>query len=221
MTTRLQARSRSWSRVFPSSAAWSGMSRFVAMARRFIASEPPRSVHFAALRRDVSALSQTPGQMPHRSNTSPTSPSSRWRGARPATPRMPGRSAHKLSLRCGPKCTRGVRVVLHPSVFLVASRFPIVTIWENNQSDGENAMIERWRAECRPGGAAVPRGRSAMPSAGRPCLHQRPGRRAYDGNGRCSRKGGHARFRHRFQPGRPRRRQCRRGLPRRRMNRAA
>jgi hypothetical protein len=39
------------------------------------------------------------------------------------------------------------RVVLHPSVFLVASRFPIVTIWKNNQSDGENAMIERWRAE--------------------------------------------------------------------------
>ena len=42
----------------------------------------------------------------------------------------------------------GVRVALHPSVFLVASRFPIVTIWENNQSDGENGMIERWRAEA-------------------------------------------------------------------------
>lgn len=40
-----------------------------------------------------------------------------------------------------------VRVVLHPSVFLVVSRFPIVTIWNNNQSDGEAAKIDRWRAE--------------------------------------------------------------------------
>lgn len=40
------------------------------------------------------------------------------------------------------------RVVLHPSVLLVASRFPIVTIWKNNQLDGEGAVIERWRAEC-------------------------------------------------------------------------
>lgn len=43
---------------------------------------------------------------------------------------------------------KGRRLVLHPSVFLVSSRFQIVTIWKNNQSDGENAMIERWRAEC-------------------------------------------------------------------------
>ena len=41
-----------------------------------------------------------------------------------------------------------MRVILHPSVFLIASRFPIVTIWRNNQSDGEIAMIDRWRAEA-------------------------------------------------------------------------
>jgi len=41
-----------------------------------------------------------------------------------------------------------LRLVLHPSVFLVASRFPIVTIWRNHQRDGEHAMIERWRAEA-------------------------------------------------------------------------
>ena len=40
-----------------------------------------------------------------------------------------------------------LRLVLHPSAFLVASRFPIVTIWENNSSDGESGMIERWSAE--------------------------------------------------------------------------
>jgi hypothetical protein len=42
----------------------------------------------------------------------------------------------------------GRRILLHPSVHLVRSRFPIVTIWENNQSDRESGMIERWSAEA-------------------------------------------------------------------------
>jgi putative DNA-binding protein len=41
-----------------------------------------------------------------------------------------------------------VCVVLHPSVVLIASRFPIVTIWESNQLHGETGMIDRWRGEC-------------------------------------------------------------------------
>jgi hypothetical protein len=40
------------------------------------------------------------------------------------------------------------RMTLHPSVSLVASRFPIVTIWEANQSDDGDGMIERWSAEA-------------------------------------------------------------------------
>jgi hypothetical protein len=43
---------------------------------------------------------------------------------------------------------KGLRVELHPSVSLVASRFPIVTIWENNRCDREPGMIGRWRAEA-------------------------------------------------------------------------
>jgi hypothetical protein len=39
-----------------------------------------------------------------------------------------------------------LRVTLHPSVHLVTSRFPIVTIWNNNQRDG-GGMIERWVGE--------------------------------------------------------------------------
>jgi Putative DNA-binding domain len=42
----------------------------------------------------------------------------------------------------------GLRITLHPSVCLVLSRFPIVTIWENNQCDDENGMIDRWSAEA-------------------------------------------------------------------------
>jgi hypothetical protein len=41
-----------------------------------------------------------------------------------------------------------LRMTLHPSVSLVASRFPIVTIWEANQSDDGDGMIERWSAEA-------------------------------------------------------------------------
>jgi hypothetical protein len=40
-----------------------------------------------------------------------------------------------------------LRAVLHPAVFLQASRFPVVTIWENNRSDGEPRMIGCWRPE--------------------------------------------------------------------------
>jgi hypothetical protein len=42
----------------------------------------------------------------------------------------------------------GLRVVLHPSVYVVQSRFPIVTAWENNQTSDGNSMIERWVAEA-------------------------------------------------------------------------
>jgi hypothetical protein len=42
----------------------------------------------------------------------------------------------------------GLRVVLHPSVYLVQSRFPIVTAWENNQTSDGDGMIERWVAEA-------------------------------------------------------------------------
>ena len=42
----------------------------------------------------------------------------------------------------------GLRITLHPSVCLVQSRFPIVTIWENNQSGDESGMIDRWSAEA-------------------------------------------------------------------------
>src|SRR5262245_18499137 len=41
-----------------------------------------------------------------------------------------------------------LRLVLHPSVFLVASRFPVVTLWDISQSDDVNRGIDRWGAEC-------------------------------------------------------------------------
>jgi Putative DNA-binding domain len=43
---------------------------------------------------------------------------------------------------------KGLRVALHPSVYVVQSRFPIVTTWENNQTNEDSGMIERWVAEA-------------------------------------------------------------------------
>jgi hypothetical protein len=39
-------------------------------------------------------------------------------------------------------------VILHPSVALVASRFPIVTIWRANQTETGGAMLDQWRPEA-------------------------------------------------------------------------
>src|SRR5262249_44573920 len=42
--------------------------------------------------------------------------------------------ARPIGAQAFPSLAAELRLVLHPSIFLVASRFPIVTIWENNQS---------------------------------------------------------------------------------------
>jgi hypothetical protein len=42
---------------------------------------------------------------------------------------------------------RALRVQLHPSVSLIASRFPIVTTWEANRSSGEAPVIRCWKPE--------------------------------------------------------------------------
>ena len=75
--------------------------------------------------------------------------------------------ARPIGAQAFPSLAAELRLVLHPSIFLVASRFPIVTIWETNQSehqDGPGGPMER---RARPGGTAVPRGRSPPPSARR------------------------------------------------------
>jgi hypothetical protein len=121
-----------------------GDESFRAMARRFIVREPPRTstlLHYGEtfpcfLRRlgdtasieyvaDIAELEMTRGKAYHAADALPV-------GAQ--------------SLR--PEIHKGRRLVLHPSVFLVSSRFPIFTIWKNNQSDNESTTIELWRGEC-------------------------------------------------------------------------
>ena len=57
-------------------------------------------------------------------------------------------NARPIGAQAFPSLAAELRLVLHPSIFLVASRFPIVTIWENNQSEHENGRVGRWSAEC-------------------------------------------------------------------------
>jgi hypothetical protein len=39
---------------------------------------------------------------------------------------------------------RELRVLLHPSVSLVTSRFPIVTVWAANQTDNGDGLVPQW-----------------------------------------------------------------------------
>ena len=39
-------------------------------------------------------------------------------------------------------------LVLHPSVGLITSRFPIVTIWRANQTGADGGILDRWRPEA-------------------------------------------------------------------------
>jgi Putative DNA-binding domain len=39
-------------------------------------------------------------------------------------------------------------LILHPSIALVASRFPVVTIWRANQTDAGSGILDRWRPEA-------------------------------------------------------------------------
>ena len=117
------------------------------MARRFVANEPPRT----------SALHQFGDTFPRFLRRRGKSASIEYVADIAELEMVQGKALHAAdpglidaraiaSLRTE-KHNR-MRVILHPSVFLIASRFPIVTIWRNNQSDGEIAMIDRWRAEA-------------------------------------------------------------------------
>jgi hypothetical protein len=117
---------------------------FRIVARRFILSEPP-SVPIP-----LSYGDNFPGFL----RTQGTSASieyvadvaelemARWR-ARYAVDTRPLSAAALSPLRT--RRLHRLRVLLHPSVCLVQSRFPVVTIWESSQTDG--GMIERWGCE--------------------------------------------------------------------------
>lgn len=46
-----------------------------------------------------------------------------------------------------PEDLSDLRMKLHPSVTLISSRFPVISIWEAGRSDNDN-VISRWTPEC-------------------------------------------------------------------------
>jgi hypothetical protein len=123
-----------------------GDESFRAMARRFVAGEPPRSsdllCHGDAFPRFLRSL----GRAASIEYVADIAELEMVRGKAYCAAEALPIDAQAVSSAW--MQDRGdLRVVLRPSVFVVTSRFPIVTIWHNNQRDGDPAMIDRWRAE--------------------------------------------------------------------------
>ena len=85
------------------------------------------------------------GQGP-RPTISPTLPSSKPPARGPITPPTRCRCRGKLSRRLRRRIA-GFAIKLHPSVTLLKSRFPVVSIWEANLYANDNTLGE-WKPEC-------------------------------------------------------------------------
>jgi hypothetical protein len=124
-----------------------GDESFRAMARRFIERESPRSSSLPCHGESFPSFLRTLGEI---ASNEYVADIAELEVARAKAGRAPGAFLVKAqAISSAWRKKRGeVCVVLHPSVVLITSRFPIVTIWKSNQLRGETAMIDRWRAEC-------------------------------------------------------------------------
>ena len=131
---------------FPATEKIVGKEFFAAMARVYVATEPPRSPILVAygdgfpgfIERfapaaeisylaDVARLEVARTRAYHAADATPLDPS-RWQGFDPGT-------------------LLGARIALHPSVQILRSAHPIVTIWSMNSGEGALASIEDCYAE--------------------------------------------------------------------------
>jgi hypothetical protein len=124
-----------------------GDDSFLEVARRFIEMQPPRlpivqrfgeafpqylrslgeaaSFEYVA---DIAELEAARARAHHSADARP----------------LDARAFSLLSTSCFNECG----LILHPSVALVASRFPIVTIWRANQTDTAGGILDQWRPEA-------------------------------------------------------------------------
>lgn len=131
---------------YPVACRLAGEEAFRAVARRFVLAQTPRSpvllhyaetfpdflrslgpapsIHYLA---DVSELEMLRNRAYHAADATPV-------GRASVVSLPPERLAH-------------LRVALHPSVALIMSRFPVVTVWEANCDDAGDFVIRQWRAE--------------------------------------------------------------------------
>ncbi len=106
------------------------------------------------------------------------------------------------------------RVVLHPSVTILASAYPALSIWEINQTGGERP-VESWGPEAAAYRPAVPRGRDAAACRRHRDVSARAAERRHHRRGDRSRLGCDRNVQRRRRTRGPDRRQSR-GSPQRR-----
>jgi hypothetical protein len=123
-----------------------GNGSFRAMARRYIASQPPSfpiPLQYADTFPRFLRSQDDSASMQYIADIAELE---MLRGKSYRAPKADPIAAEAFSSRSGRKA-ENLRLVLHPSVFLINSRFPVVTIWENNRRRGGNDVISRWAAE--------------------------------------------------------------------------
>jgi hypothetical protein len=124
-----------------------GPESFGAMARVYGVQNPPRSP----------VLVDYGGTFPHCIRSLGRTPSIEYLADISALERSLSHAHHAadavpLSVdafaRLSPDLLEDIVVSFHPSASLVASRFPIVSIWEANQSEDEDKLVTLWTAEA-------------------------------------------------------------------------
>jgi hypothetical protein len=128
---------------YPVTCRLAGRASFRLAARRFIHGNPPghafgddfprflRSLGNLACIEYVADLAELE-MLQHKAQHAPHAPPS----AMPTLSKVARERLNKL------------RAVLHPSVYLIQSRFPVVTTWETNRTSRAHGTIERWIAEA-------------------------------------------------------------------------
>src|SRR5216684_3320406 len=123
-----------------------GQEFFAAMARVFVAERPPRSLVLAMYGDGFAtfiAAFEPARELAYLADVARLEAArTRAYHAADATPVDAGRFA-----ALDPRTIAGIRIEMHPSVEIVRSRYPIVTIWAMNNGEQELAAIENWRSE--------------------------------------------------------------------------
>jgi len=133
-------------RRFPVVERLVGKEFFAAMAQLFVRQQPPRSPLLATYGDEFAgfiAAFEPAGEIPYLADVA------RLEAARTrayhAADAMPLDSSQLVGI--GADAAGDLRIALHPSIEIVRSPFPIVTIWAMNSGEQELAPIEDWCSE--------------------------------------------------------------------------
>jgi len=124
-----------------------GDDSFLAAARRFVRSEPP---HLAAVLQFGERFPGYLRSLGHAASFHYLADVAEIEAARARAFRSADAAPLNASALAALPASRfgEIGVILHPSVSLIATRFPIVTVWAANQADTADGIIPQWGAEA-------------------------------------------------------------------------